>query len=178
MSIDDQLFKQDGTLLTRVDIAILKFARTVASFLFSDPDDETFDTALRKMIRLAGALTLAGGIMLGVNGAPVLPPVAILSGIAEIALSGIYKCEGTGSCVDRHIKALPLLILPVPMILGATVPLGVLFGQPITLRSASYLVWCVGFWLFELAIGYVVRLGSRLPKRRKAEDYKLNYGQS
>lgn len=178
MSIDDQLFKQDGTLLTRVDIAILKFARAVASFLFSNPDDETFDPALRRMIRLSGALTLVGGILLGVIGVPVVPPIAILTGIVELVSSWAYECEGTGTCVDRRVKVRSLLIFLLPTISGAIVPLGVVFGQPLTLHSTSFLVFCVGFWLYELAVWYVARLGMRPPKRRKVEDYKLNYGQN
>lgn len=167
MSVDDQLFKEDGTLLTKIDIFVLKFASFVAGYFFAEEEDETFERAISRMQRVGGALIILSALLHGTTGDYFnLVLLGILGAIKFRQSFTLTRCEGRGTNVGKFEKARGLFFLSMPY---STVPMVL-----IDVLASGWTLWAISYW--PLVIGYatvilgdyyVSRLGTRPPKRKK-----------
>lgn len=167
VSVDDQLFRQDGTLLTGIDISVLKFAGFVASFFFAEEEDETFERAISWMQRVGGALIILSALLYGTTGDYFdLVLLGILGAIKFRQSFTLTRCEGKGTNVGRFRKVLGLFFLSMPFTTGPLVFLDVL-ASGWTLLAISYWLLAIGFVTVILGDHYVSRLGARPPRKKK-----------
>ncbi len=172
MSVDDQLFKEDGTLITKIDIRILIFARFVATHLFAKDEEENLDNALGRTYKFAAFVMLCSNIMFCIAGVDGLILLFYLpnSFIYWTSARGAC-CNGRGSTVNVEEKSFYLfcLILALPAF----------FMQfcgnelySIKIFTLGKILFAVGFFTFEIAFGYVRRLNKKPPKKEKVKALK------
>jgi len=172
MSLDDQLYKDDGTWITRVDIFLMKVAETIARHLV-DEEDENFDRALRTFLRLAAIIMIAGvfleALIPGIT--RFLALVYLGASIGLLILSQTARCNLRGSTVDHSEKLFSLTALMGTMLY---MPFSYLvvgeFAGPVI--AAANLLFSIAFLVFVLAMMYVIRLGTPPPRRKKAKVWK------
>jgi hypothetical protein len=157
VGVDDQLFKEDGTLITRIDNLLLKIAALICA-PFLGEDDETYDGPKATFLRVGGLLFIPGLIMLQ-------GPLVLSGLIGIIFLVGCFltardvKCNSRGSTIDRSEK---FGYLMVDLILVSSIGAFTASAQP------GPAIMFVGLTIFVLTMLYVVRLGSPPPKKQKA----------
>lgn len=184
MRFEDPILKQDGTLITKIDILLLRTAKVVA-YPFLSVDDETYTPALRRLLAFCGYWFIFFGLLITILGligpVPVesafgaLYPSAVL-GAFFIALSRWNRvvCTGTGTVAESRsdkIGALLSLIYPPPIFGFFMYSAALATGTPRAIELA--ICFAVGIVLVVMAFGYVRRLGSVPPKRKKARVFKL-----
>jgi hypothetical protein len=174
MSVDDQLFKEDGTVLTRVDNLLLKFAQVFASALFAEDDDETFDRALRRILRVAAILATVTSFTYAI-GIDLFVALIFLLPAGLYWLGSLFStCNGRGCTVTRAVKFWNLFFLLFPLVfLVSNISLVVIKGANMQLVGA--MVWDLAFWHYNIGVGYVQRLQNKPPKRKRARAFKLGF---
>ena len=170
MGIDDQLYKEDGTWITRIDNFLLKVAALTAA-PFVQEDDPNYDRGLQALIRAAAIIGIASAVVaypVNVQASVVTTCLAVLLLVTAKA----HRSNGKGCTIDpieKYISLSGIGWCGMMITVGYrffTIFLGRTEGQSIRWLIISGLVvlWC------EL---YVARLGSPPPKREKAKARKL-----
>lgn len=170
MSLDDQLFKQDGTMLTKADVLMLKSSRLIMDFLFAEDDDETYDRSLKRILKNAVILTVLYGILTGFIGNFMGTFFAFLIAWIWWPIAKHAKCNGLGTNVPQVSKAISLVFITVPVI-----DLERLFFSEGIVDLVANIVHTTGFFLFFLGSMYVVRLQNKPPKKKRARVFKFAF---
>jgi hypothetical protein len=177
MSLDDQLLKPDGTLITAIDIWLLRLARFIARF-FVRKDEETFDQATKRLYRLSGHMFLIclGGCMLDSNILMLFICLKLNTEAYEFShLSTTSKLRGLGTNIPISGKYKALSLITFGPLFAATLCLTLSFLSPIRLLQSLLPTILTGA-IFGLTVGsvifimiYVERLGKVPPKKVKAK---------
>lgn len=170
---NDPILKQDGTLITLLDVAVLCFAKFVAGH-FLEVDDEDYSPAYRRMYTFGGVFFIGFAIItviLGHRG--TLLPLSLI-GVGLLAMGRIkaVKCDGTGTVKETQSDKLGALCT---LIIAPTfVSLYTLLLKPPDISMQSLLVFMgmldFGLSYLALQIGYVRRLGE--PPKKRARAYR------
>lgn len=168
LGVDDQIFKRDGTILTDIDIYLLKFSRLLADLLFAKSEDEDYSPALSRMTKSVSVLFAASFVPLVVSGNWLQAVCAIIvSGLIIIGKVYTLECTGRGTLCDNYEKVFPLVALAIAAIipiLGLVISL--ISGDISSPRLVGKLSFILGIILYYLAQHYVIRLGKRPPRKR------------
>jgi len=168
----DPILQQDGTLLTRIDVAILSFCKLLAAMFLSE-DDEDYTPAFKRMIAFGGfyflvcSITFSVLIRLG-----ALWPFLILAAVLLVlSRLDVVKCEATGTVRETQSDKMGALATLITIPIFATVlSLGL---RPSGVSSQAYWIYLamsnIGLTYVILLIGYVRRLGEPPKKREKAK---------
>jgi len=172
----DPLLQEDGTLLTHIDIVILRFAKLVAGF-FLKPDEEDYTASLRRMLTFGGVyFGLTGVVSLVLLGSIKFHPFFLFS--LFLLVFGAWKgtkCHATGTVKETQQDKLGalsgLLAVPTLTMVAYFLPLA---GKP-NPTAFSFLIISggVGIWYIAFVLGYVLRLGEPPRKRERVKVLKL-----
>ncbi len=183
MSTDDQLFKPDGTLITNIDICLLKLARLIAG-LFTKKDEETYDQATKRLYRFSGHMFLVclGGCMLDLNIIMLFICLKLNTETYEYSyLSTSRPMKGLGTNIPLRGKYRALSLITIGPLFAATLCLALSFLSPAKLIP-SFLPTILTGAIFGLTIGsvffimiYVERLGNVPPKKKRVRQPKLAF---
>jgi len=172
MSIDDQLYKDDGSWITKADISILMFARKISNHLIGD-EKETYDQALKTLLRMS-AIISTPVIALNLSWEPkiYLAILTVVWSVGLVVASHFEKCNSRGSTIDRELKYLALFSVTIVMAI-------ILFTVSSGPQQLDRLLWLSSIILFTSMLGfiftmfYVQRLGAPPPRKKKAKVHRL-----
>lgn len=173
MSLDDQLFKQDGTFITWVDIQLLKFSRFVANF-FVKEEEETYQAATKRLLRVVIvilAITLA---------LEVLSYNVIMSFVCGLLISNAYRTTrwlsvmrgGQGTNIPNFFKYFNLFLSVLAPIIVASPPYPKTEPSAFITGMPPSIAFGLCMFVYGLTIFYALRLGNMPPKKKKARQLK------
>lgn len=175
MRFEDPILKEDGTLITWIDIRLLKLSKIVA-YPFMGADDETYTPAFRRMLRFSGHYFSLMAIYFGYANDWPLAILSVLFGfsISFVTVISKIKCNGYGTIQESQGDKISYLIIL------AAIPFLFAFGSygtalevaPGNIPLAIEGLVLLGLEFLVLTYYYVRRLGEPPPKRKKARVFK------
>lgn len=177
MSLDDRQFRPDGTLITWIDIQILKQARFL-TYLLTRDGEETIHEAKKRVYLVASIIMLISALLLLLNH-------SYLEGFFTLYFYNQARLKRKGKRRDafygkgtniptvfKYVMIIALLFIPFYLWLMSSLPStdNAVFPIPAFIVGK---VFAVGYFLYWLVSGYIERLGDIPPKKKKVKEAKL-----